>query len=169
MSYFSTITDWRPHPPFYYGWLVLGTAALGTFAATGVAQIVLGGIQNLIFEDMGWDRGTIAYAVTIGTLASGFLSPFVGRLADRYGPRGLMPLGVVILGICLFGIAGIGAVWHFYVAFIIGRAIANPILTGVVPRTAAVNFFRRKRKEPRTANQGHPAWALKPGCQGYYN
>ena len=99
------ITNWRLRPPFYYGWLVLGMAALGTFAATGVAQIVLGGIQNLIFEDMGWDRATIAYAVTIGTLASGFLTPFVGRLVDRYGPRGLMPLGVLTLGVCLFGTA----------------------------------------------------------------
>lgn len=145
MSHIGTITNWRLHPPFYYGWLVLGTAALGTFAATGVAQIVLGGIQNLIFEDMGWDRGTIAYAVTIGTLASGFLSPFVGRLTDRYGPRGLMPLGVLVLGVCLFGIAGTRAVWHFYLAYIIGRTIANPTLTGVAPRTAAVNFFQRKR------------------------
>ena len=144
-AFARAITNWRPRPPFYYGWLVLGTAALGTFAATGVAQIVLGGIQNLIFEDMGWDRATIAYAVTIGTLASGFLTPFVGRLVDRYGPRGLVPFGALVVGVSLFGIAGTSAVWHFYLAYIVGRAIANPTLTGVVPRTVAVNFFRRKR------------------------
>ena len=140
-----SIAAWRPRTPFYYGWLVLGTAALGAFAATGVAQVVLGGIQNLIFEDMGWDRSTIAYGVTIGTWASGLLTPIFGRLADRHGPRGLMPFGLVVVGICLFGLAGISAVWHFYVAYIIARSIANPILIGVVPRTATVNFFQRRR------------------------
>lgn len=131
--------------PFYYGWLILAVSAAGTYAATGATQLVLGGVQNFIFEDMGWERSTIAYAVTAGTWASGLLTPFVGRLADRYGPRGLMPLAAFIAGLCFFAIAGIQAVWHFYAAYIIARAIANPMLVGVVPRTAAVNFFSRRR------------------------
>ena len=145
MSSLRSIAEWRPRTPFFYGWLVLGTAALGAFAAAGVTQVVLGGIQSLIFEDMGWDRSTIAYGVTIGTWGSGLLTPLFGRLADRHGPRGLMPVGLVVVGVSLFGLAGIRAVWHFYVAYIIARSIANPILIGVVPRTAVVNFFQRRR------------------------
>ena len=145
MSLIKSITSWRPQTPFFYGWLVLGTASLAAFAATGVAQIVIGGIQNLIFEDLEWDRSTIAYAVTAGTWTSGLLTPFFGQLADRYGPRWLMPAATIVVGICFFAISGVRAVWHFYAAYIVARAIANPILIGVVPRTAAVNFFRRKR------------------------
>ena len=145
MSPLRSLAGWRPNTPFYYGWLVLGVAALGAFAATGVAQVVLGGIQNLIFEDMGWDRSTIAFAVTAGTWTSGLLTPFVGRLVDRHGPRGLMPGAALIAGVCFFGIAGIRSVWQFYLAYIIARTIANPNLVGVVPRTVAVNFFQRKR------------------------
>ena len=145
MTLLKTIADWRPRTPFYYGWLILAMSAVGTYAATGATQLVFGGVQNFIFEDMGWDRSTIAYAVTAGTWASGLLTPFVGRLADRYGPRGLMPLAAFIAGICFFALAGIQAVWQFYIAYIIARAIANPMLVGVVPRTAAVNFFSRRR------------------------
>ena len=145
MSIIRTITSWRPDPPIYYGWLVLGTAALGAFAASGIAQIVLAGVQGLILEDMGWERGTIAYAVTAGTWMSGLLTPFVGRMADRHGPRGMMPVATIIVGICLFVLAGTQAVWHFYAAYIVARTIANPILVGVVPQTVAVNFFQRKR------------------------
>ena len=145
MSTIRTLAGWRPNTPFYYGWLVLGVAALGAFAATGVAQVVLGGIQNLIFEDLDWDRSTIAFAVTAGTWTSGLLTPLVGRLVDRHGPRGLMPIAALIVGVCFFGIAGIRSVWQFYVAYIIARTIANPNLVGVVPRTVAVNFFQRKR------------------------
>jgi sugar phosphate permease len=73
------------------------------------------------------------------------LAPFIGRLADRYSPRWLMPLGVFILGLCLFALAGTSAIWQFYLAAILGRAISQPLLIGVVPRTLAVNFFQRKR------------------------
>ena len=145
MSIVRAITDWRPDPPIYYGWLVLGTAALGAFAASGIAQIVLAGVQGLILEDLGWERSTIAYAVTAGTWTSGLMTPFIGRLADKHGPRGMMPVAAVTVGLCLFVLAGTQAVWHFYAAYIVGRTIANPILVGVVPHTVAVNFFQRKR------------------------
>ncbi len=120
-------------------------AALGAYAATGVAQVVIGGIQSLIFEEMGWDRSTIAFAVTAGTWMSGLLSPLFGRLADRHGPRRLMPPAALIAGVCFFALAGMREVWHFWAAYIVARAVANPTLVGVVPRTVAVNFFRRKR------------------------
>ena len=145
MTFLKTVADWRPRTPFYYGWLILAMSAVGTYAATGSTQLVFGGVQNFIFEDMGWDRSTIAYAVTAGTWTSGLITPFVGRLADRYGPRGLMPIAAFIAGLCFFAIAGMQAVWHFYAAYIVARTIASPMLVGVVPRTAAVNFFRRRR------------------------
>ena len=144
-TFLKSIADWRPRTPFYYGWLILAMSAVGTYAATGSTQLVFGGVQNFIFEDMGWDRSTIAYAVTAGTWASGLITPFVGTLADRYGPRGLMPIAAFIAGICFFAIAGMQAVWHFYAAYIVARTIASPMLVGVVPRTAAVNFFSRRR------------------------
>ena len=94
---------------------------------------------------MGWTRSTIALAATLGTWASGLLSPIVGTLADKYGPRWLMPTGLIIAGLAFFFLSGAHSVFQFYVAYIIGRAISNPVLIGIVPRTIAVNFFRRKR------------------------
>ena len=123
--------------------LVLSSCA--TFAATGSSQVVIGGVQDFIFEDMGWTRSTIAFAATIGTWASGLLGPIVGRLADKYGPRWLMPAGLVVAGLAFFFLSGAHSVFQFYIAYVIGRAISNPILIGIVPRTIAVNFFRQKR------------------------
>ena len=139
------LVEWTPRTPVFYGWVVLGMAALGTYAATGVAQVVIGGIQNLIFEDLGWDRSTIAFAVTAGTWMSGILAPLFGRMVDRHGPRQLMPPAALIAGVSFIALSGIRQVWHFYAAYIVARAIANPALVGVVPRTVAVNFFHRKR------------------------
>lgn len=145
MTLLKSIASWRPRTPFYYGWLILGTAAVATYSSTGVTQLVMGGVQTFILEDTGWDRSTIAFTASSGTWVAGFVTPFVGRLADRYGPRALMPIAVFIVGVCFFAIAETSVIWQFYVANIVGRAIANPFLIGVVPRTAAVNFFQRKR------------------------
>ena len=124
---------------------MLALSSCATFAATGSSQVVIGGVQDFIFEDMGWTRSTIAFAATLGTWASGLLGPIVGRLADKYGPRWLMPAGLVVAGLAFFFLSGAHSVFQFYIAYVIGRAISNPILIGIVPRTIAVNFFRQKR------------------------
>ena len=141
----STLLNWRPNTPFYYGWLVLGLSGAGAFAATAIAGVVLGGVQNYILDDTNWSRTEIGLAAGCGVWASGFFAPFAGRLADRYGPRWLMPVGVIVLGLSMFVIGGAHNVWLFFVAAVIGRAVSQPFLIGVVPRTMAVNFFNRRR------------------------
>ena len=119
--------------------------ALGAFVATSIAGVVLGGIQGFIFEDTGWSRSTIGVAAGTGVLASGLVAPFVGRLADRYGARWLIPSGTFILGVCLFSFIWVHSIWQFFVIAIVARAVSQPLLIGIVPRTVAVNFFRRQR------------------------
>ena len=144
-SFFSALLNWRPQTPFYYGWLVLGLSGAGAFAATAIAGVVLGGIQTYILEDTDWSRTSIGLAAGCGVWMSGLLAPFAGRLADRYGPRWLMPVGVIVLGFSMLAIGGVHAAWQFFLAAVIGRAISQPFLIGVVPRTMAVNFFHRRR------------------------
>ncbi|MSQ06955.1 MAG: MFS transporter [Dehalococcoidia bacterium] len=141
----KAVLDWRPKTPFYYGWLVLATSFSATFPATGVSQVVIGGVQSFILEDTGWSRSQLALAVTAGTWASAVLTPLVGRLADRHGARWLMPIGSLVAGISLIWIGNSAVIWQFWMAYILGRAVSNPVLIGVVPRTVAVNFFRRHR------------------------
>ena len=145
ISWVQTALDWRIRTPFYYGWLILVMAFLAAFAATGVTQVVLGGIQIFITEDTGWERTTISLAVTSGTWLSGIFAPFLGRLADRFGPRWLMVVGLIAAGTAFLWLGGVQVIWQFFAAYILGRAVSNPALIGVVPRTAAVNFFRRRR------------------------
>ena len=145
MTTLERALSWRLQTPFFYGWLVLFTAALGTFAATSVAGVVFGGIQGLISEEMNWTRSTIGLTATAGVWASGLLAPFIGQLADRYGPRWLMPIGTIVLGLCLYTLGGISSVWQFFLVAVLARAVSQPLLIGVVPRTMAVNFFQRRR------------------------
>ena len=138
---------WHLPTPFYYGWLVLAMGSMSSAAGASVSQVVLGAIQVYIVEDTGWDIGTLSIAVTLGTWCSGALAPFAGWLADRYGPRFLVTMGLLVVGCALLALSSVSTdtLWPFFTAYIIGRAISNPFLIGVVPRTATVNFFRRRR------------------------
>ena len=144
-SSLAAFLNWRPNTPFYYGWLVLGLSGTGAFVATAVAGVVLGGVQSYILADTDWSRTSIGLASSCGVWMSGFFAPFAGRLADRYGPRWLMPVGVLVLGVSLVVLGEVHTAWQFFIAAVIGRAVSQPFLIGVVPRTMAVNFFNRRR------------------------
>ena len=121
--------------------------SLSSASGASVSQVVLGAIQVYIIEDTGWDIGTLSIAVTAGTWCSGVIAPLAGWMADRYGPRFLVTMGLLVVGCALLVMSSVRTdiLWPFFTAYIIGRAISNPFLIGVVPRTASVNFFRRRR------------------------
>ena len=125
--------------------MVLGLVALGAFVATSIAGVVLGGIQGSIIDDTQWNRASIGLAAGLGVWGTGISGPMIGRLVDRYGARKLMVPGTLILGICLFSMIWVHSLWQFFLIAIVARIVSQPILIGVVPRTIAVNFFRRRR------------------------
>ncbi len=124
---------------------MVGMAIMGGYAQSGANQFVLGALQVYIFEDLGWKRSTIALALTIGTWSSALVTPFVGRLADRYGPRWLMAFGALVAGCAFLSLSNMTAIWHFYVTFIVARVLCSPTLGGVVASTTVVNWFHKKR------------------------
>ena len=120
---------------------------LSSAGGASVSQVVMGTIQVYISEDAGWSIERIAIAVTAGTWISGLFAPVAGFMADRYGPRLLTTLGLIIVGCCLLVISTTNnnSLLQFIIPYVIARSISNPFLIGVVPRVATVNFFRRWR------------------------
>jgi len=141
----KSIYRWHPYPPFFYGWIVLGTASIGALIATSVAQTVFGGVQDLIAGEIGWDRRTIALAATLGTWTSGLTMPFIGKLVDKFGPRWMMFFASLLVGFGIIYFSSSQSLWQFFTAYIVVRAIAGPNLQNLIPRTVAVNFFEKKR------------------------
>jgi len=120
---------------------------LSSAGGSSVSQVVMGTIQVYISQDTGWSIERIAIAVTAGTWISGLFAPIAGFMADRYGPRLLTTMGLVVVGCCLLVISATdnNSLLQFIIPYVIARSISNPFLIGVVPRVATVNFFRRWR------------------------
>ena len=113
--------------------------------AAGSTQPFMAVMLKPMTDELGWSRTEATTAISLGTIGTGFASPFIGRLADRFGPRLLVPAGGILLALAFFLIAGVNALWQFYVGYILARSFASPCLTGVGAQTAMINWFARKR------------------------
>lgn len=131
--------------PFFYGWIIVGIAMLAGFLGSGVSNVTMAVALKPITEELGWSRTLASSAITLGSVAGGLLAPLVGPLADKLGPRILLPAGAALVGSCVICISLTYAPWQFYVSFVPGRAFAETLLTGVVPMTAVTNWFYLKR------------------------
>ena len=139
------MTTTKPKPRIFYGWYILGVILLTGLFAGPTSQVFIGVLVRPISEDTGWSATAIAGAVTVGGILAGIAAPFVGLLADRYSPRVLMTVGVVLMAASFFLIAAAPAVWVLVLGYAVARGIAQNMIAGVVPRVVVVNWFRRMR------------------------
>lgn len=130
--------------PFYYGWIIV---AIG-FAAMAVAYGVRSSFSVFyvaILEEFGWSRANTAAIFSINVIVYGISSPFAGFLVDRFGPRRILSIGVVLLALGTVLCSQASALWHFYLLFGVTIAVATSLVG--FPANVAVlsNWFIRKR------------------------
>ena len=131
--------------PVYYGWVIFALANLPSFGARPVASVaVLSVFVIPMTEQFGWSRGLFSGAVSLGAVCGLLMSPFAGRLIDRYG-SGLILAGCsAIVGTCAIGLAAVSQAWSFYAIYVPGRAVfSSPLELGTT--TAISNWFVRRR------------------------
>ena len=100
----------RIHP----AWIVLGALTVCMLAASGL-RAVFGLYIKPLEHEFGWSRGALSGAAAVSQQQLGAPGPFWGRLADRWGPRRVVGLGLVLLGAGVVGSAFVQRLWHVYV------------------------------------------------------
>jgi len=98
-----------------------------------------------LLEEFRWSRGVAAAAFSLSAIVQGALSPVVGLLVDRLGPRRVMLTGAVVVGVsCMLG-SRITALWHLYLVVGVLTA-AGVCAVGFVPSGALVaQWFARRQ------------------------
>ena len=67
-----------------------------------------------LVEEFRWSRALTAGALSVSTVVQGILSPLVGGLIDRIGPRPVILGGVVVLGGATMLTATVHSPWELY-------------------------------------------------------
>ena len=133
---------WKPFNLFY-GWWIVAASFLTALYVGGVVFYGFTAFFEPIANEMGWSYTQISLAASLRGLEIGLLSPLVGILADRWGPRRLIFGGVLITVAGLLLLSATKSLIMFYGAFAL-LAIGVSACTVTVLLTAIANWFQRK-------------------------
>jgi MFS family permease len=110
--------------------IVLGFSR-GLHSSFGVFYVAL-------LETFHWSRGATAGVFSIVLVVDAILSPVVGYLLDRYGPKKIAAAGCLALAAGLFFSARIDNLWQFYLYFGLISAVGLTF-TGMVPHVFLIS------------------------------
>jgi MFS family permease len=128
----------------FYGWIIVGVAFLIGMTESSAFQSILAIFMKPMVSEFGWSRTAITGSIAVGSLCAGIISPFVGPVLDRHGPKMVAFWGILVLSLGLFGMAFINRIWQLYLFFGTGRMIAMGVLMLVISVSIS-NWFVRKR------------------------
>lgn len=118
-----------------YGWVMVALGAFMTCIAIG-AMFSLAVFLRPITEATGWSNTAVSSAMTLNFLAMGAAGFGWGALSDRFGPRGVVLAGAVLLGLGLFLASRAQTPLQFQLAF--GLLVGIAVGSFFTPMIAAV-------------------------------
>lgn len=124
-------------------WPLLLAATLGT-GASGIPTYSIGLFAAPLAAEFGWGRAQITFAITLTAACTMLLTPFVGRLVDRYGPRHIALPALCCSALCLV-LVGTVRTYPAYVLVWTMVGISGAFCSPVVWTVAVANRFSRHR------------------------
>lgn len=128
----------------YDGWYVAGASFVRVLVSMGV-QHSFGNFLKPMSAKFGWGRATVSLPAAVAVLMKGLFQPLVGRLADRFGPRRVIILSLLLMAGSTAAIAATPGIWFltgvYGVLFALGLSGA-----GVISNTLLLaRWFVRQR------------------------
>ena len=128
----------------FYGHYLVAVTFLFMLLSYGSGSFVFSLFVNPLQSTFGWGRGQVMVGFTIFFVVQGLVSPLVGRFVDRFGVRGVIPVGALAMGLGFVFVSRASDLFMFYVGYVIVGAGSAGM--GIVPCSAIVsNWFKRKR------------------------
>ncbi|MDE2765647.1 MAG: MFS transporter [Chloroflexota bacterium] len=146
--------------PFYYGWVILGVAALGIFASGPGQTYNFSVFLDPVIEETGWTRTQITGLYAAGSLTAAVLIIGVGRLLDRYGARVVLSAVVALFGLAALWMSRVDTPLDLYLGFAFIRTLGQGSMTMVPTTLVAIWFVRRRGRATALAMLGGAASAM---------
>jgi MFS family permease len=126
------------------GWIVVSITAAVLMVAAGVRSAP--GVFILpIEQDMNWQRAVVSAAVAFGILVFGLTAPFSGQLMDRFGPKRIVLIGLVIISVSMGTSALMTQLWQLNLLWGALSGVGTGLIGSVLGATIANRWFIEKR------------------------
>lgn len=140
------MTPQRPalKPGLYYGWIVVLVAVLAVLIASG-ARSAPGVFLKPMEAGLGFSLSTLSFAVSLGLLVFGLAAPLSGRLMDRYGPRLIATVGLVIVALSFALTTLVHTPLLLSLTWGLLSGLGTGLVGSVLGATIATRWFIRRR------------------------
>ena len=128
----------------FFGWWVLATCMVMQILTASFTMQSFGAYIAVMKEEFGWSTTVFSVAFAIQQASGGFLGPVIGWLVQRFGPRRVVRVGLIIFCLGLIFLSTIQSIPMLYASVIVLALGAS--LAGFLPlNTVAVQWFERRR------------------------
>ncbi len=129
----------------YYGWRVVLAACLGVMAGFGSLWVYTFAIfVKPLNAEFGWNRESISLGFGLAAVTLGLISPLLGRLIDRFGPRRIILPCMTVYCCAIISLAFLHShLWQFYVTCIVLGLVGNGAAHLAYSRSISTWFQKR--------------------------
>ncbi len=141
--------------------LVLFASVLGIFVGFGSLVIFSFGVfLKPVSGEFGWSRAQVSLAFTLAALMVAAASPFIGRIADRIGPRRVMLPCVFVYAAAFSSLALVHSLVQYYALYLVLGLVGNGTAHLCYARVVSSWFDRRRGAALATVMAGAAAGAI---------
>ncbi|MGE3856273.1 MAG: MFS transporter [Dehalococcoidia bacterium] len=131
-------------PRLFFGWWIVAVCSLVQGMQNALLQQAYGGYVVLLGQEFGWSKAILSWGSTEQQAVYGATGPGVGWLLDRFGPRSVIRVGMLITGASFFLFARVDSLWTFFFSLFVMSIGANMI--GYISTTfVVIQWFERRR------------------------
>lgn len=132
-------------PKIFFGWWTVLASGLLSLWGFGYYAYGISALFLPISTELGFNRALTSVAASIGRFEGGFEAPIAGWVADRFGPKWIVFIGILVASISLVLMYYIHSLWAFYIVwgFMFGTGLNTAL--AVPLDTAISNWFVKKR------------------------
>jgi MFS family permease len=128
----------------FYGWWMVGAGSGLQLLQSALLMQSFGAYVAVLRDDRGWSKTALSGAAALQQMEAAILGPVLGWIIDRFGPQGLIRIGVVTFGIGFMLLSTIDSLAGFYGAFIV-MAIGSSFCGFFPINVALIHWFSRWR------------------------
>ena len=130
--------------PFFYGWIIVGLGLLSMGFWTGIRSS-FSIFYVALLDEFQWSRGGAAGVQSLSFIVYLVLSPLIGGLIDRYGPRRVIVPGIIVLCVGLLLSSRTNSLGQFYFFYGIVVAAGVSFISIVAYSSILAHWFEKKR------------------------
>ena len=132
------------NPNIFYGWWIVISAGIVQWYSSAVFWRGFPPFFDSILNTFGWSSAATGAALSIQRSEGGLISPFVGTIIKKFGPKRVMAFGILLTGASFIWMSKMESLWEFYCAVTI-LTLGMSFGTFIIFLAVVGNWFEKNR------------------------